>query len=157
MRASVSNNGILIYQRPYELVGDLPIWQDRRGVASFKAPDQVGFLNPTLSRDGRQLAFAADDGSTVHLRVMDLQAGSSSRLTFESVDDVFPVWSPDGQRLAYAGTQMGQPMYVVEIRRVVWWKVARIATPVDHLAECVCAPQATRRTRGSRLVSASRA
>ena len=40
--------------------------------------------------------------------VLDLERGSSTRLTFDPAEDETPAWSPDGRWVAYAATRGGQ-------------------------------------------------
>jgi Tol biopolymer transport system component len=56
---------------------------------------QIRNANP--SPDGRRLAFSALD----RLYVMDLPSGTPRRVTGDAVKEQVPVWSPDGQWLAY--------------------------------------------------------
>lgn len=77
---------------------------------------------PTVSPDGRQIAFAARgdiwtvsaDGGTAHLLVSD--PATESR----------PLWSPDGEHLAFVSTRTGNgDVYVFsfatgEVRRLTW-------------------------------------
>jgi dipeptidyl aminopeptidase/acylaminoacyl peptidase len=46
--------------------------------------------------------------SQLDLWIRDLDRGVTSRLTFEEGDEVNAVWSPDGQRLAFASNRSGQ-------------------------------------------------
>jgi Tol biopolymer transport system component len=63
--------------------------------------------NPKFSPDGRQLAFDVDDGKQLDVWVQDLASGQLLRLTFDAGDDSGPVWSPDGQWIAFASTRHG--------------------------------------------------
>ena len=53
--------------------------------------------DPVPSPDGRRLAFTALD----RLYVVDLPSGTPRRVTSQEVGEYFPVWSPDGNSLAY--------------------------------------------------------
>jgi Tol biopolymer transport system component len=46
--------------------------------------------------------------------IFDLVRGASSRLTFDSADDMNPVWSPDGARIAFSSDRKGH--------RDLYWK-----------------------------------
>jgi Tol biopolymer transport system component/tRNA A-37 threonylcarbamoyl transferase component Bud32 len=58
---------------------------------------------PTFSRDGTKVAFVWDgeknDNSDVYVR--DLKDSSTFRLTTNAAEDVSPVWSPNGNRIAF--------------------------------------------------------
>jgi TolB protein len=61
---------------------------------------------PTLAPDGSKVVFVSDRWGTSHdLWVQDLEgsmpAGSARRLTKQSGDAAFPVFSPDGEWMAY--------------------------------------------------------
>jgi Tol biopolymer transport system component len=48
--------------------------------------------------------------------VLDVARGTSSRFTFDKADDLNPVWSPDGTRLAFTSNRKG--------RRDLYWRAA---------------------------------
>ncbi|MEZ5332699.1 MAG: protein kinase [Thermoanaerobaculia bacterium] len=99
----VSNNGTLLY-----LAGDSGgadsniIWVDREG--NEEAVDSIaagGLDQLVLSPDGTRAVLSRTDAGTQSLWVADLVRGAVSRLTFET-GSVDPVWSPDGQWIAYS-------------------------------------------------------
>ena len=47
----------------------------------------------------------------------DLERGTQTRLTFDPVLDGFPVWTPDGERIAFSSFRGGQ-------LPDVFWKLA---------------------------------
>ena len=57
---------------------------------------------PRFSPDGTRVVFAVQDADGADLWVLDIERGTRTRLTSEGVNRFFPVWSPDGSRLAYA-------------------------------------------------------
>jgi len=74
-------------------------------------------LDPALSPDGRQVAFAWNgekgDNSDIYLQMID-GGGQPLRLTTDPAVDGFAVWSPDGRQLAFrrqSGAAVG--LYVV--------------------------------------------
>jgi serine/threonine-protein kinase len=58
--------------------------------------------NPSVSPDGRLLAIDISDGTQTDVWIYDWQRDTLSRRTFHNADDVRPVWSPDGTRIAFA-------------------------------------------------------
>lgn len=66
----------------------------------------------SISPDGKKLAAVVQDSST-DIWIYDVIRGNRSRLTFgkdrEGGASVAPVWSPDGQMIAYAVVHLAQP------------------------------------------------
>jgi Tol biopolymer transport system component len=85
-------------------------WLDRRGRLVGEVPlPQETFASPQLSPDGRRLALFSDGPkeSEADLWVVDLATEKASRLTFAAGLDRYPIWSPDGLRLAFQTERSG--------------------------------------------------
>ncbi len=86
-------------------------WQFLQRVGPAPAP-RVMFLTsypgveatPTLSPDGRQVAFSwdGDSGDNEDIYVVTVGSDSPLRLTSAAARDVSPVWKPDGSQIAFA-------------------------------------------------------
>jgi Tol biopolymer transport system component len=71
---------------------------------TFSDKDRVGF--PCWSHDGQFLAFETSHGENAYLMVMPASGGPPTQLTFDGTS--FPYsWSPDGERIAFAGARDG--------------------------------------------------
>ena len=62
---------------------------------------------PSLSPDGRSVAFVSDRGGEFGIWVSLLRSGSLVRITGDRNLKARPRWSPDGQRIAYARLNEG--------------------------------------------------
>ena len=57
---------------------------------------------PSLSPDGRRLAFVSDAGGTPQVWIKNLASGDPVQLTFGDVPASRPQWSPQGDRIVYS-------------------------------------------------------
>jgi len=66
-------------------------------------PGTIG--HPTLSPDGRRVAFASDRAGSADIWVVGIDGTGLRRLTDHPAEDSWPSWSPDGTRIAFASTR----------------------------------------------------
>ena len=110
-----------------------------------------GYLSqPTLSQD--QVAFICDDD----LWIVSSNGGRASRLTANLGVVSSPCFSPDGQWIAFCGSESGQrDLYVIpssggEFRRVTHFGITTVLTWKDNATVAVSSvvtKPATTRTR----------
>src|SRR5206468_4003183 len=64
---------------------------------------------PQISPDETKVVVDGFDSQTTstNLWLIELARGISSRFMFDSGDDGWPVWSPDGARIAFASNREG--------------------------------------------------
>jgi eukaryotic-like serine/threonine-protein kinase len=76
-------------------------WFDRAGKAlgTVGAPDENGLTAPRLSPDGRRVAVLRTVQGNTDIWLLD--ADRTIRFTFDAARDIFPIWSPDGSRIAF--------------------------------------------------------
>ncbi len=104
MNAGVSNNGIVAWKKGPPPLSRL-VWVDRNG----KVLDTVGpsaiYGDLRLSPDNRYVAYHARPSEIqgFKISIMDLQNGRVVPLTTNSYSEWYPVWSPEGDAIAFCG------------------------------------------------------
>jgi Tol biopolymer transport system component len=100
---SFSDSGTLVY-----LTGDGSsgtrslVFVERSGDVEAISDAVGNYFHPSVSPNGRNLAYCAGEGSETDVWVHDLERGVATRLTFTDEEDFTPVWSPDSQSIAYS-------------------------------------------------------
>ncbi|MGB6451380.1 MAG: TIR domain-containing protein [Steroidobacteraceae bacterium] len=99
LRVSASATGVVAYRAAGSGQRQLT-WVDRSGALLGTVGPPDGSLHaPRVSPDGRQVAFSRETQGKLDIWLQgDARA---SRMTFGSASSEFPVWSPDGSRLAF--------------------------------------------------------
>lgn len=80
-----------------------------RAVRWQTAPE--GNFEPSVSPDGKQVAFVSSRDGDPEIYVMDVVAagaGDTRRLTFFHKEDWGPEWSPDGRHIAFLSSREGR-------------------------------------------------
>jgi Tol biopolymer transport system component len=105
---TASHNGVLAF-RSGEAGGAQLAWVDRKGEQREPLGEPADIADTDLSPDGRWLAITMRQGSTgaEDIWIRDLVRGVTSRFTFNEEGDQNPVWSPGGDRLAFAREKDG--------------------------------------------------
>jgi len=99
---SVSNDGVLVYQSRGALPRNDLV---RIDLADGKeTPMELDGQNVDLSPDGTRLAFQRTDRQNRNQDVwtLDLRRKAIARITFDSTQEIGPVWSPDLRHIAYS-------------------------------------------------------
>jgi eukaryotic-like serine/threonine-protein kinase len=102
---SVSTTGLVAYRTVPTRKRQLT-WVDRSGTArgTVGEPDET-IAAPRVSPDGRRVAMFREAQGNLDVWLLD--GALASRMTFDASADVFPVWSPDGTRVAYRSLRSG--------------------------------------------------
>jgi len=114
---AVSDNGVLAYRIGNQIQSELA-FLDQAGI-------QVGALNPParfgILRIDANVRFAAVERAdrpkdNFDIWLYDLARGFGSRFTNHSAADVSPVWSPSGDRIAFASNRDASGIYNLYIK-----------------------------------------
>jgi Tol biopolymer transport system component len=107
---SASSSGVLAYRtRPLDTRTQLT-WVDRAGQPLGLVGPPGRYRNPEISPDGTRVALEVADPQTGTHDVWLVDAGRNvtSRLTFDPGNDIYPIWSPDGDWIMFGSDRDGR-------------------------------------------------
>jgi len=85
---------------------NVPIqWMDLQGGMQPLRVVPAFYNHPRVSPDGRRLVVEIREGRQVDVWIYDWERGQISRVTSEPGQNKYPVWSPDGQAIAFASNR----------------------------------------------------
>jgi serine/threonine protein kinase len=109
---SVSAAGPIAYRTPSADSGQRQlVWVDRSGREMEKVvyPDTAS-QGPSLSRDGRRVAVFRWANGNMDIWSYETGRRTWDRVTVDSGDDIYPLWSPDGTRMVFGSNRNGGRM-----------------------------------------------
>jgi Tol biopolymer transport system component len=105
-----ASDTVLAYQTGTEVPGAHLFWRDRAGKQTGALGDPATYMDLSLSRDRQKVAVSVLDPKVgpPDLWIFDVARGLRSRFTFDPGADRWPVWSPDGTRIAFSSNRKGR-------------------------------------------------
>ncbi len=124
---AASPGGVVVWRHSKPTALSFLQWFDRSGKKLATVGEPADYSNPALSPDNSKLAICIRDPQTRtrDIWIFDLLRGGKTRLTFDPADDLDPIWSPDGTRIAFTSDRSGQ--------RNIYWKLADGSGPEQLL------------------------
>ncbi|MFQ5744114.1 MAG: protein kinase [Acidobacteriota bacterium] len=102
-----SDSGSLVYLSDELSLQDFALVSiDSEGTRKELAPERRPYASLRISPNGGQVAVGVADRE-FDIWTYDLERGGASRLTFDPSWDGYPVWTPDGRRIAFASERDG--------------------------------------------------
>jgi serine/threonine-protein kinase len=100
---------------------------DRAGVLTRLPVAPGPYTHVRASHDGARLAVGSDDGKQAVVWIYELAAASAVRRLTLVGQNRFPIWSPDGQRVAFQSDREGD--------LAIFWQRADGTGPVERLTK----------------------
>ena len=131
----ISTGGTLVYLTGIRLAeggGALTtlFWVNRDGREEPIPALPRAYVYPRISPDGTKVALDVRD-QQLDVWIWDLVRQTLTRLTFDPGEDEFPVWSPDGKRIAFSSTRAGGSSF----KTGLFWVAADGTGAIDRLAQ----------------------
>ena len=108
---SASENGVLVFRRVRG--GRKLTWFNRDGKPLGTAGDAGSILSPMISPDQNSVVFGVNEGMSFSIWLVDGERGNTTRFTSGAGSAVYPIWSPDGSRIAYASRRSNETLIIV--------------------------------------------
>jgi serine/threonine-protein kinase len=100
---AVSANGLLVYVEGTGVTSDrrMLVWVDRQGHETpVPGLAERAYVYPVISPDGERVALDIRDQNQ-DIWLFDFARQTLTKLTFDPAPDIGPLWTPNGERVAY--------------------------------------------------------
>jgi Tol biopolymer transport system component len=118
-------------------VGRQWAWRTRTGQQTELAGEQGQYGDMDLSPDQKFIAVTRQEigAANADIWVIDWQRGTSTQVTRDSGDNINPVWSPDGKRVAYTSYRKGNADVYLKNADGVGEETPLLATSTNEAVE----------------------
>ena len=99
---SVSQNGMLVFQRARDTGRGQLLWVDTSGKVLNTIGERTEAFALRIAPDGRRASIIEGDPNN-DIWIYDLERGVRTRLTTDAQVQMSPVWSPDGSEILFDG------------------------------------------------------
>ena len=112
---AVSDTGVLVYRKGTGTSLRLA-WLDGSGntVGTPGDSNERIYNNAAPSPDGTRIAASLGPSGSRDLWIIDTHRNVTSRFTFDTGNEDFPVWSPDNKHIVFASNQGGRPQLYIK-------------------------------------------
>jgi Tol biopolymer transport system component len=107
-------------------------WMDKEGKFQPLRTTLGEYYDLRFSPDGKRLAFSIHDRTTADIWVYDLQRDTMTRLSFGPGKSAWPVWTPDGQRIAFVSDRDSSKINMYWVRAGGTGDVERLSDNKDE-------------------------
>ena len=131
----ISNGGTLVFVNGIRFAaGGAAVtnlfWVNRDGREEPISAPARAYVYPRVSPDGTKVALDVRD-QQLDIWIWDLVRQTLTRLTFDPGEDEFPLWSPDGKRVAFSSSRAGGSTF----KTGLFWVAADGTGAVERLAQ----------------------
>jgi serine/threonine-protein kinase len=141
---SFSHTGLLTYlpDARFRTMERL-VWLDRQGRRTSASAHERMYQMSRISPDGRRAVLQIFEPPRTNLWVLEFSRDSLTRFTFDELTDRYPVWSPDGNWVAYASFQGGASSNIFRKRSNGTGEAERLTQSPDHQNPVSWSPDGT--------------
>jgi eukaryotic-like serine/threonine-protein kinase len=105
-----SDAGLLVYRAGEAGLRQMT-WYSRDGKRLGEVGPEKEYRDLCISPDGSRVAVSILDQGKTDLWLFDFGRKLMTRLTFDSGNNEYPVWSPDGRQIAFVSDRSGSQIY----------------------------------------------
>ena len=99
---SIADVGTFVYVPGKQLPTEAPVsWMERTGTTTTLRAEPADWSYPSFSPDGLKLAMTIGTGPASDISIYEWGRDALTKFTFGSGVDIAPVWTADGQRIAF--------------------------------------------------------